>query len=175
MPTSPPNRRLLADGKGGGKRATVLLLATARPGPWQAEEPALPASPVAAARRRRHSKSRGVRYDPSGMAKGKPRATPEGDVEVVTEKRTRTDKPRLWRVILHNDDFTTMEFVIEVLASVFNKSAAEATDLMLQVHRRGACVAGVYTHEVAETKIARVEAMAREAEFPFLATMERDE
>jgi ATP-dependent Clp protease adaptor protein ClpS len=109
------------------------------------------------------------------MAKGKPRAKPEGDLEVVTEKRTRTDKPRLWRVILHNDDFTTMEFVIEVLASVFNKSAAEATDLMLQVHRRGACVAGVYTHEVAETKIARVEAMAREAEFPFLATMERDE
>ena len=109
------------------------------------------------------------------MPKAKPRAAPEGDVEVVTEKRTRTEKPRLWRVILHNDDYTTMEFVIEVLASVFNKSAAEATDLMLQVHRRGACVAGVYTHEVAETKIARVEAMAREAEFPFLATMERDE
>jgi len=109
------------------------------------------------------------------MPKGTPRSKPQGDVEVVTEKRTRTEKPRLWRVILHNDDYTTMEFVIEVLTTVFNKTPAEATDLMWQVHRRGACLAGVYTHEVAETKIARVEAMAREAEFPFLATMERDE
>src|SRR6059058_3837294 len=102
------------------------------------------------------------------MPKGKPRAQPEGDVAVVTEKRTRTDKPRLWRVILHNDDFTTQDFVIQVLVSIFGKSAAEATDLMLQVHQRGACIAGVYTHEVAETKVATVEKMAREAEFPFL-------
>jgi len=109
------------------------------------------------------------------MPKGKPRARPEGDAEVVTEKRTRTDKPRLWRVVLHNDDYTTMEFVIEVLVSVFNKTPSEATELMLQVHHHGGCVAGVYTHEVAETKVSTVEKMARAAEFPFLATMERDE
>ncbi|HWE22548.1 MAG TPA: ATP-dependent Clp protease adaptor ClpS [Myxococcales bacterium] len=107
------------------------------------------------------------------MAKRKPR---EGsDTAVVTEKKTRTSRPGLWRVILHNDDFTTMEFVVAVLIEVFNKAPAEANDLMLQVHERGACVAGVYTHEVAETKVATVEQMARSAECPFLCTMERDE
>ena len=107
------------------------------------------------------------------MPKRKPREG--GDTAVVTQKKTRTDKPRLWRVLLHNDDFTTMEFVVTVLVDVFNKSAAEAHDLMLQVHHRGACIAGVYTHEVAETKVAAVEQMAKSAEFPFLCTMERDD
>jgi len=107
------------------------------------------------------------------MPKGKPRE--QGDTAVVTEKKSKTQKPKLWKVILHNDDFTTMEFVVKVLMELFNKTAAEATDLMLQVHRRGACVAGVYTHEVAETKVAAVEQMAREAEFPFLCTMEREQ
>ncbi len=107
------------------------------------------------------------------MPKRKPREG--GDTAVVTEKKTRLDRPRLWRVLLHNDDFTTMEFVVNVLVEVFNKSPAEATELMLQVHHRGACVAGVYTHEVAETKVSAVEQMARQAEFPFLCTMERDE
>ena len=107
------------------------------------------------------------------MPRRKPREG--GDTAVATEKKTRTDRPRLWRVLLHNDDFTTMEFVVQVLTEVFNKSAAEATDLMLQVHHRGACVAGVYTHEVAETKVAAVEHLARQAEFPFLCTMEREQ
>ena len=107
------------------------------------------------------------------MPKRKPREG--GETAVVTEKKTRLDRPRLWRVLLHNDDFTTMEFVVNVLVEVFNKTPAEATDLMLQVHHRGACVAGVYTHEVAETKVSAVEQMARQAEFPFLCTMERDE
>ena len=104
------------------------------------------------------------------MPKGKPRE--EGDAAVVTERKPKTQKPRLWKVILHNDDFTTMEFVIHVLQTVFNKAPAEATDLMLQVHHRGFCVAGVYTYEIAETKVATVEHMARAAEFPFLCTME---
>ena len=107
------------------------------------------------------------------MPRRKPRES--GDTAVATEKKTRTDRPRLWRVLLHNDDFTTMEFVVQVLTEVFNKSSAEATDLMLQVHHRGACVAGVYTHEVAETKVAAVERLARQAEFPFLCTMEREQ
>jgi ATP-dependent Clp protease adaptor protein ClpS len=107
------------------------------------------------------------------MPRGKPREG--GDTAVVTEKKTRLERPRLWRVLLHNDDFTTMEFVVKVLVEVFGKSAAEATDLMLQVHHRGACVAGVYTRELAETKVTSVEQMARAAEFPFLSTMERDE
>jgi ATP-dependent Clp protease adaptor protein ClpS len=106
------------------------------------------------------------------MPKRKPREG--GGTAVATEKKTRLDRPRLWRVLLHNDDFTTMEFVVKVLMEVFNKTPAESTDLMLQVHHRGACVAGVYTHEVAETKVATVEQMARQAEFPFLCTMERE-
>src|SRR5215470_35423 len=99
------------------------------------------------------------------MPKAKPRE--QGDTAVVTEKKPKTQKPKLWKVILHNDDFTTMEFVIHVLEAVFNKTPAEATDLMLQVHHRGMCVAGVYTYEVAETKVAQVEQMARQADFPF--------
>jgi len=104
------------------------------------------------------------------VPKGKPRE--QGDTAVVTEKKPKTAKPRLYKVILHNDDFTTMEFVIRVLVEVFNKDELEATELMLQVHTRGACLAGVYTFEIAETKVATVEQMAKAAEFPFLCTME---
>lgn len=107
------------------------------------------------------------------MPRGKPRE--QGDTAVVTEKKPKTQKPKLWKVILHNDDFTTMEFVIHVLEVVFNKPPLEATDLMLQVHHRGMCVAGVYTYEIAETKVTTVEQMARAAEFPFLCTMEPEE
>ena len=104
------------------------------------------------------------------MPKGKPRE--RGDTAVVTEKKSKTQKPRLWKVLLHNDDFTTMEFVIHVLEVVFNKEPNEAHLLMLQVHTRGMCVAGVYTYEIAETKVSTVEQMAKAAEFPFLCTME---
>lgn len=96
----------------------------------------------------------------------------QGDVGVVAERKPRTEKPRLWKVLLHNDDFTTQEFVELVLMAIFNKDAVAAHELMLQVHTRGVCVAGVYTHEVAETKVAAVEQMAQAAEFPFLSTME---
>ena len=104
------------------------------------------------------------------MPKKKPQE--EGDTQTITQERVRTEKPRLWKVILHNDDFTTMEFVIEVLTTVFLKTQTEATELMLQVHTRGACLAGVYTFEIAETKVHTVEQMAQAAEFPFLCTME---
>jgi ATP-dependent Clp protease adaptor protein ClpS len=104
------------------------------------------------------------------VPKGKPRE--QGDTAVVTEKKSKTQKPKLWKVFLHNDDFTTMEFVIHVLEVVFNRPPAEAAELMLQVHHRGMCVAGVYTYEIAETKVATVEQMAKAAEFPFLCTME---
>lgn len=96
----------------------------------------------------------------------------DGEVQVVTEKRVRLQKPQLWRVLLHNDDFTTMEFVILVLVTVFSKDPGEANQLMLEVHQRGVCLAGVYTHEVAETKVLTVEQMAQAAQFPFLCTME---
>lgn len=102
----------------------------------------------------------------------RPKERHDEGTQVATRKKARTARPRLYKVILHNDDFTTMEFVIEVLTTVFAKPVEEAERLMLQVHHAGACVAGVYTREVAETKVDTVERMARAAEFPFLATME---
>lgn len=98
----------------------------------------------------------------------------ESDLEhgVVTESKKKLKPPPVYRVLLHNDDYTTMEFVVEVLQTVFHKSLMEATQIMLHVHRTGIGVAGVYTYEVAETKIAMVEAMARHHEFPLKCTME---
>lgn len=104
----------------------------------------------------------------------KPRERSDGDTQVVTKKKSRTQQPRLYRVVLHNDDFTTMEFVIEMLTTIFHKGPTVAYDLMMQVHQAGACIAGVYTREVAETKVGQVEQRARASEFPFLATMEPD-
>ncbi len=94
------------------------------------------------------------------------------DDGVVTETEKKLKPPPLYKVLLHNDDYTTMEFVVQVLQSVFHRSHAEATQIMLHVHKNGMGVAGVYTHEVAETKVAIVEAMARQHEFPLRCTME---
>ena len=74
--------------------------------------------------------------------------------------------------LLHNDDFTTREFVVQVLVSVFHKGLAEATELMWQVHRKGVGVADIFPREIAETKVATVVALAREAEFPLRVSME---
>ena len=95
-----------------------------------------------------------------------------GVAEPKAKVLPKLERPRLYKVLLHNDDFTTMEFVIHVLEVVFSRTPAESHDLMLQVHTRGMCVAGVYTYEIAETKMGTVEQMARAAEFPFLCTME---
>lgn len=92
---------------------------------------------------------------------------------------TRTDqqlaRPRMWRVLLHNDDYTTQDFVVWVLESVFHKPAAEAVSIMLSVHRSGMGIAGVYTHDVAETKVKATRQLAEDHEFPLLVTMEPDE
>ena len=100
------------------------------------------------------------------------RVREDGDVGVVTETEHVVKHPAMYRVLLHNDDYTTMEFVVAVLQSVFHKAAADATQIMLHIHRTGIGVAGVYTYGVAETKVAVVEAMAREHEFPLKCTME---
>jgi len=94
------------------------------------------------------------------------------DDGVVTESERKLKPPPLYKVLLHNDDYTTMEFVVHVLQSVFHRSLADATQIMLHIHKRGLGVAGVYTHEVAETKVAIVEAMARQHEHPLRCTME---
>jgi ATP-dependent Clp protease adaptor protein ClpS len=96
----------------------------------------------------------------------------ESDELTVAESRTRARKPPLFRVLLHNDDFTTMEFVVHVLQSVFQRPAADAFRIMLQVHTEGLGVAGVYPFEVAETKAAKAASLAREHEYPLLCTVE---
>ena len=93
---------------------------------------------------------------------------------ILTESRNeeKLERPRLWRVLLHNDDYTTQEFVVWELESVFRKPRAEAFTIMMSVHRSGLGVAGVYTHDVAETKLRTTKQMAEEQEFPLLVTME---
>ncbi|MCX7709425.1 MAG: ATP-dependent Clp protease adapter ClpS [Clostridia bacterium] len=85
---------------------------------------------------------------------------------------TKLQKPRMYRVILLNDDYTTMEFVVEVLVTVFHKQVPEATKIMLDVHEKGKGIVGIYTYDIAATKIAQAEEMARENEFPLKAIME---
>ncbi len=91
---------------------------------------------------------------------------------VLVEERQQTKRPRRWRVLLHNDDFTTMDFVVYVLMHHFGRSHAEATHVMLQVHHKGVGVAGVYSKDVAETKVAEVTAEAREQGMPLQLTTE---
>ena len=93
--------------------------------------------------------------------------------EVVESKsRERVEEPPLYKVLLHNDNYTTMDFVVFVLVSVFNKSEAEAFRIMLAVHNEGVGVAGVYPFEIAETKAAKVVEMARAQEYPLIASVQ---
>ncbi|MBT3223232.1 MAG: ATP-dependent Clp protease adapter ClpS [Proteobacteria bacterium] len=89
-----------------------------------------------------------------------------------TVTREKLERPKRYKVLLLNDDFTTMEFVVFVLKQVFHLSSAAATRIMLQVHKLGVGVAGVYTREIAETRVAQVEKLAREAGHPLECTME---
>lgn len=98
----------------------------------------------------------------------------ERDEAVVAEDKPRLKKPPLYKVLLHNDDFTTMDFVVFILRSVFQRSETDAVRIMLHVHNRGVGVAGVYTYEIAEAKAARVIALARDHEFPLLASVEEE-
>ena len=102
---------------------------------------------------------------------------PDADESTLTDTRSdqKLERPRLWRVLLHNDDYTTQDFVVWVLEAIFNKPRAEAFAIMLSVHRSGQGLAGVYTHDVAETKLKATRQAAEEHEFPLLVTMEPDE
>ncbi len=102
------------------------------------------------------------------MAKSGPQT---GD-EVLEKPKERTKRPKLFHVILYNDDYTTMEFVVHVLEAVFQKGPADAFRIMLDVHRRGRGVCGAYTYEVAETKVTTVHDMARKEGFPLRAGVE---
>ena len=99
---------------------------------------------------------------------------PDSRESTLTETRSEQtlERPRMWRVLLHNDDYTTQDFVVWVLETIFQKARAEAVEIMMSVHRSGMGVAGVYTHDVAETKLKNTRQLAEQNEFPLLVTME---
>ncbi|HZS06969.1 MAG TPA: ATP-dependent Clp protease adapter ClpS [Blastocatellia bacterium] len=96
------------------------------------------------------------------------------DGAVETESKQKLKKPPLYKVLLHNDDYTTMDFVVFILKTVFHKSDTDAFRIMLAVHQQGLGVAGVFTYEIAEAKIERVTQLARASEYPLLCTMEEE-
>ena len=94
--------------------------------------------------------------------------------ETETKEIVRTKEPKKYKVFLLNDDYTTMDFVVEILMDVFHKSYAEAVDIMLKVHKNGKGLCGIYTYEIAETKVDEVHRRARANQFPLKATMEEE-
>ena len=99
-------------------------------------------------------------------------SSPNAGEDVVEDTERKVETPRLYNVLLHNDNYTTMDFVVMVLTSVFHHPEAEAVQIMLNVHQKGVGIAGVFSHEIAETKAAKVMRLAREQEFPLRCTVE---
>ena len=93
---------------------------------------------------------------------------------VTTDHKTSVKEPPLYKVLLHNDDYTTMEFVVQILMIVFKKSSEDAVRIMLNVHHKGIGICGVYTYEVSETKVNSVHTLARQHGFPLKCTMEKE-
>ena len=93
---------------------------------------------------------------------------------VATRSRAKTRKPSLYKVLMLNDDYTPMEFVVHVLERFFSKNREEATRIMLHVHRRGVGICGVYTYEIAETKVTQVIDLARQSQHPLQCTIEKE-
>jgi len=96
------------------------------------------------------------------------------EVEFDIEEEIQLEEPKKYKVLLLNDDYSTMDFVIEVLTKIFKKTQDEATAIMLKVHKNGKAVCGVYIHEIAATKVAQVKANARKAQFPLKAILEEE-
>src|ERR1700743_3382888 len=93
---------------------------------------------------------------------------------IVTKTRPKTKKPSLYKVLLLNDDYTPMEFVVHILEKIFGKTREEAVEVMLHVHRHGVGICGVFTYEVAETKVAQVIEFDRRHQHPLQCTMEKE-
>jgi ATP-dependent Clp protease adaptor protein ClpS len=102
----------------------------------------------------------------------RPTSEPRTGTTTKTRVKPRLQPPSLWKVLLHNDDYTTQEFVVWVLETVFRKPEPEAVRIMLDVHKRGKGVAGIYPFDVADTKVAQVKTVAEQHEFPLLCTLE---
>jgi len=100
--------------------------------------------------------------------------SPEIKEEVISETREEIVEPPMFKVLLHNDNYTTMEFVVEILMFVFRKLPEAAVKIMLDVHHEGIGVCGVYAHEISETKVNEVHALAKQHGFPLKCTMEKE-
>ncbi|HEU0055028.1 MAG TPA: ATP-dependent Clp protease adaptor ClpS [Longimicrobium sp.] len=109
----------------------------------------------------------------SGVTRAR-EAEPGREEDLAVRERTRTRRPPMYRVLLHNDDYTSMDFVIDVLVRYFEKTATEATRIMLLVHHAGVGVAGIYTRDEAETRVERVVTAAKAEGYPLLLTTEPD-
>lgn len=94
--------------------------------------------------------------------------------QLITRERTVTRRPRRYKVVMHNDDYTSMDFVVRVLRSYFHKSETEANRVMLEIHHKGAGIAGIYTYDIAETKMALVTTEAREEGMPLIVSLEAE-
>jgi ATP-dependent Clp protease adaptor protein ClpS len=121
--------------------------------------------------------------EPPGMPPGGPPQQPpsrrdeggdDGRTGALTLTRTRTKKPSMYKVLMLNDDYTPMEFVVDVLEHIFQKNREEATQIMLHVHQKGVGVCGVYTYEVAETKVTQTVDYARKNQHPLQCTLEKE-
>ncbi len=108
------------------------------------------------------------------MSKARPEDL-DGGTATVTKSDKKLKRPPLYKVLFHNDDYTTREFVVYALQTIFHHDDATATRIMWHVHKNGVGVAGVYTYEIAETKAKKVEELARENEFPLRVTVEQEE
>ena len=100
------------------------------------------------------------------------RKAPDEQTGVTAKSRSKVQQPALYKVLMHNDDYTTMEFVVEMLARVFHKAPAEANRIMLNIHYKGLGICGVFPFEIAETKVARVHSLAKEAGHPLKCSLE---
>ena len=98
----------------------------------------------------------------------------DGDTSVIVDAKPKTKRPPLYKVLLLNDDYTPMEFVVAVLERFFNMNHAQAFEIMLTVHKKGVAVVGVFSHEIAETKVTQVMDFARQHQHPLQCTMEKE-
>ncbi len=95
-------------------------------------------------------------------------------IEEELDYALELEEPQLFKVLLHNDDYTSMDFVVDVLVNIFHKTHAQAEQIMLQIHEKGKAICGVYSFEIAQTKAQQVKQKAKQNEFPLLATIEED-
>jgi len=99
---------------------------------------------------------------------------PKIEEEFELDLALELEEPQMFKVLLHNDDYTSMDFVVEVLTGVFHKTHAQAEQIMLQIHEKNKAICGVYSFEIAQTKAEQVKQLAKQNEFPLLATIEED-